>query len=94
MKKALSEASELDGYDELNPEDREKIDKAWEEGHVAEEDIPETAKKAAGEDDGEDEKPKRKKAAAKKTDEEVGEKPKRVRAPKAKVFQTLFLFAF
>jgi hypothetical protein len=84
MKKSINEGSDLDGYDELNPEDKEKVDKAWDEGHVAEEDIPESAKKPAGED-GEEEKPKRKKAAAKKTDEEGGEKPKKARATKAKV---------
>jgi len=87
MKKSLDEASELDGYDDLKPEDKKKIDKTWEDGHVADEDIPESAKKPAGED-GEEEKPKRKKAAPKKTDEEGGEKPKRARPTKAKVIRT------
>ena len=76
--------SELDGYDDLNSEDKNKLSKAWEDGHVAEEDIPETAKKPVGEDGGE-EKPKKKKATAKKTDEVGGEKPKKARATKVKV---------
>jgi hypothetical protein len=80
----LNEASDLDGYDDLSSEDKERVDKAWEDGHVADEDIPESAKKPVGED-GDEEKPKRKKAAAKKTDEEGGEKPKRARATKVRV---------
>ena len=84
MQKTLSAASELDGYSDLRPEDQERVDKAWEDGHVADEDIPESAKKPAGEGDEEEDKPKRKKAAAKKTEEE-GEKPKKARAAKAKV---------
>jgi len=74
--------SELDGYDDLKAEDKDKLSKAWEDGHVADEDIPESAKKPVGED-GEVEKPQRKKAAA-KTDGEGGEKPKKARATKAK----------
>jgi hypothetical protein len=88
MKKSLNEASDLDGYDALSPEDKGKIDKAWIDGHVADEDIPESGKKPIGEE-GEEEKPKRKKAAAKKTDEEAADKPKRARATKAKVIQTV-----
>ena len=84
MKKSLTDVSELDGYEDLKPEDQAKITKAWEEGHVADEDIPETAKKPVGEDD-EGEKPKRKKAAAKKTDEQGGEKPKKARVTKVKL---------
>lgn len=84
LKKSLNEASDLDGYDDLSSEDKERVDKAWEDGHVADEDIPESAKKPVGED-GDEEKPKRKKAAAKKTDEEGGEKPKRARATKVRV---------
>ena len=84
IKKSLTEMSELDGYDDLHSEDKNKLNKAWEDGHVADEDIPESAKKPVGED-GEEEKPKRKKAAAKKTDEEGGEKPKKARATKVKV---------
>ena len=91
MKETYSDASELDGFDELNPEDREKIVKAFEDGHVAEEDIPESARKEGGEmgsDEEGEEKPK-KKAATKRTKnkegEEVAEKPKRSRTTKAKV---------
>ena len=71
MKKSFEEADELDGFEELKDEDQEKIRTAWQEGHVADEDVPETARKPAkdGEDEGEDEddeaKPAKKKAAAK-----------------------------
>lgn len=68
MKKSFENASELDGYEDLRPNDQEKIDKAWEDGAVADEDIPETARKPEKEGDEEDaeEKPKKKKAPAKK----------------------------
>lgn len=69
MKRQFEDADELDGFDELNDADQERIRKAWEEGHVADEDIPDSARKpAADEDDDEDadgEKPAKKKAAAK-----------------------------
>lgn len=92
MKNSFEEASELDGYDELKEEDQAKVVKAWEEGHVADEDIPESARKEGdgeGDEDDEEDKPKKKKAAPKKkkADDEDGEveKPKRSRATK-KVF--------
>lgn len=56
-KEKISDATELDGYEELRPEDQAKLTKAFEEGHVADEDIPDSARKPAG-DDGE--KPKKK----------------------------------
>jgi hypothetical protein len=63
MKKSFPDPEDLDGYEDLNPEDQEKIKTAWEEGHVADEDIPETARKPEGEDeDEEDEKEDKKKA--------------------------------
>jgi len=34
----------MDGYDELNAEDKAKIDAAFENGHVADEDIPDSAR--------------------------------------------------
>ncbi|KIK65652.1 hypothetical protein GYMLUDRAFT_159512 [Collybiopsis luxurians FD-317 M1] len=82
------EASDIDGFEELRPEDQDKITKAWEEGHVADEDIPETARKAEGEADEEEdeEKPKKKaRATKKKGDDDGEEKPKKARATKAKV---------
>ena len=92
MKKKFEEASELDGYEDLNEDDRAKVTKAWVDGHVAEEDIPESAKKpeaeAGDEDDDDDEKPKKKRAPKKKAgdaDGEAKEKPKRTRTTKAKV---------
>lgn len=83
MKKSFTEADELDGFDELQPADQDKIRKAWEDGHVADEDIPETARKAQG-DDGADEeaKPKKKRAPAKKADEGEAAKPKKARTSK------------
>ncbi|KAI0319442.1 hypothetical protein OF83DRAFT_1110333 [Amylostereum chailletii] len=86
MKKSFDQAEDLDGFDELEDEDKERIRKAWEDGRVADEDIPETARKAdkgdGEEDEEEDEpKPKRKRAAPKKKEAEDGaeEKPKRSR---------------
>lgn len=74
-KKSFDEADELDGFEELKEEDQNKVRTAWEEGHVAEEDIPESAKKPTGDDeesDGEEEKPKKRgsKASKKKEDAE------------------------
>lgn len=91
MKAMFNEASELDGYEDLTPEDQEKVNQAWIDGKVADEDIPETARKpggAAGEDDEEEEKPKKKRAAPKKKAEDANgdeeEKPKKKAAPKKK----------
>ncbi|TDL21946.1 zf-PARP-domain-containing protein [Rickenella mellea] len=96
MKSKFNQASDLDGFDELKPEDQAKIQKAWDEGHVADEDIPETARKPAAEGGDEDggEKPKRKRAPAKKKakkdedeegdEEEAEEKPKKKAAPRKK----------
>lgn len=67
MKKMFEDPSELDGYDDLRSEDKEKVNKAWEDGQVADEDIPETARKPAkdnsGSEDEAKEKAKKKKAA-------------------------------
>lgn len=43
VKKKHSEASDVDGYEDLSEELQQKIDKAFEEGNVAEEDKPESA---------------------------------------------------
>ncbi|KAH9057981.1 hypothetical protein EDB83DRAFT_1042456 [Lactarius deliciosus] len=59
LKKSFTEADELDGFDELQPADQDKIRKAWEDGQVADEDVPETARKAQDDDDVEKEKPKK-----------------------------------
>lgn len=83
MKAKFSNAEDLDGFEDLKEEDQERVRRAWEEGRVADEDIPETARKPADAED--DEKPKRKRAPAKKKDEaEDEEKPKRKRATKSK----------
>lgn len=60
MKKNFDSATELDGFDELPAEDQAKVEKAWEEGHVADEDIPDSARKPEDEEDGEDEGKKKK----------------------------------
>lgn len=83
MKKAFSEADELDGFGDLQPADQDKIRKAWEDGHVADDDIPETARKAEGDDVANEEaKPKKKRAPAKKGDEGEASKPKKARTSK------------
>jgi hypothetical protein len=94
VKKSIGEAAEIDGYEELNDEDKARVVTAWEEGHVADADIPDTAKKPEDEGDEEEEveeKPKKRaaKKATKKADVdedgegEVGaEKPKKARATK------------
>jgi hypothetical protein len=94
MKKSFSEADEVDGFDELQPADQDKIRKTWELGHVADEDIPETARKAQG-DDGADEevKPKKKRAPAKKSDEGETSKPKKARTSK-KASYSYFLSSY
>lgn len=84
MKKSFSEADELDGFDELQPADQDKIRKAWEDGHVADEDVPETARKAEGDDGADEAKPKKKRAPAKKAEEGEAAKPKKARASKKK----------
>ncbi|KAG6899853.1 hypothetical protein C0993_006197 [Termitomyces sp. T159_Od127] len=73
MKKSFSSSSELDGYDDLRPEDKAKVDAAWEAGHVADEDIPESAKKPAGQENEDDEEKPKKKAGAKKAKKDEDE---------------------
>lgn len=66
-KRKVDAADELDGFEELEPADQEKVKTAWEEGHVADEDIPESARKhPANEGDDDDEKPKKRAPARKK----------------------------
>lgn len=89
MQKSFREASEIDGYEELRPEDQAKVIKAWQDGHVADEDIPDSARKAVDEDA--EEKPKKaRKAPAKKkkadeSDGEAVEKPKKSKAAKVRL---------
>ncbi|TFK70796.1 zf-PARP-domain-containing protein [Pluteus cervinus] len=88
IKKNFEDASELDGYEDLKPEDQAKIRQAYRDGHVANEDIPETARKPAREEGGEkidEEKPKKEHDhAKKKVVDEDSEKPKNKRAPRKK----------
>ncbi|KAI0790543.1 hypothetical protein C8Q75DRAFT_122329 [Abortiporus biennis] len=75
MKNIHDDADELDGFEDLNADDQAKIRKAWEEGHVADEDIPESARKPAGDEKDEEEadgsSSKTKKKAAGKAEGEV-----------------------
>jgi hypothetical protein len=86
VKSKFPDAEEIDGYDELKDEDKEKITQAWKDGKVADEDIPESARKEGAGDDEDEEKPKKKRAAPKKKKEAASddeEKPKkRGRKPK------------
>lgn len=82
MKKSFSSADELDGFDELQPADQEKVRQAWDDGHVADEDIPETARKPEGEDEVDEAKPKKKRAPSKKDDGGEVVKPKKARTSK------------
>jgi hypothetical protein len=89
VKKIHDEASDLDGFEDLNEADQARITKAWEDGHVADEDIPESARKPAkegDEDDDEDDdedKPKKKKKATKAAEPKAKAEPRK-RAPKKK----------
>lgn len=79
MKAQFEEADELDGFEDLKDEDQERIRKAYEVGHVADEDIPDSARKPAddedeGEEDG-DAKPKKKAAAKGKKAAAADDKP-------------------
>ncbi|KAH8827308.1 hypothetical protein DL96DRAFT_1606239 [Flagelloscypha sp. PMI_526] len=68
MKDGIGEAKEFDGYEELKEVDQQKIEKAFEVGHVADEDIPDSARKPEGE-----EKPK--KAGGRKKNRSLRKKP-------------------
>lgn len=89
MKAKFAAPDDLDGFEDLKEEDQERVRQAWEQGHVADEDIPSTARKPADDADieGGEEKPKKKRAPAKKKTDTVGgeeEKPKKKRATKSK----------
>ena len=86
LKKSFSKADELDGFDELQPADQDKIRKAWDDGHVADKDVPETARKPDADDGANDEaKPKKKRASPKKDDEGDVAKPKKAARTSKKV---------
>ncbi|KAI5116155.1 hypothetical protein M0805_008426 [Coniferiporia weirii] len=93
MKTKFESASDLDGFDELPEEDQSRIEKAWEDGRVADEDIPDSARKPEAEGDDDEDSGKKKKAAkkapakkrAEDEEEEVDgeeEKPKKKAAPR------------
>lgn len=89
----ISDAADIDGYEDLKPDDQDRVRNAVEAGHVAPEDVPESAQKP----DGEEEKPKRARKVSKKDEDGEGEeKPKRARATSSKVrtFHIFLLVAF
>ncbi|KIJ45019.1 hypothetical protein M422DRAFT_251674 [Sphaerobolus stellatus SS14] len=63
---SLNSADDLDGFEDLKDEDKERVRKAVEEGKVADEDVPESAKKTDADGEEAEEKPKRKRAPPKK----------------------------
>lgn len=67
FKKSFDRADELDGFEELKAVDKERVRKAWEDGKVADEDIPASAQVGGGDQDEDDAaKPKKKRAPPKK----------------------------
>ena len=67
FKKSFDKADELDGFEDLKDADKERVRKAWEEGKVADEDVPGSAKRGSGDEQEEEEsKPKKKRAPPKK----------------------------
>ncbi|KAG9121176.1 hypothetical protein FRC07_002982, partial [Ceratobasidium sp. 392] len=52
FKNQFDEADELDGFEDLKDEDKDRVRTAWAEGHVADEDIPASARKDKDEEDG------------------------------------------
>lgn len=81
-KKQFEEASELDGYEELTPQDQAKITLAWVDGEVADADIPDSARKPEAEEDAEKPKKAPAKKAAKKAVDEDGKDEEAEEAPK------------
>jgi len=76
MKKSFESASELDGFDEISEANQEKLTAAWESGEVADEDIPESARKPEKDDEEEEETAKPKKRTRKKKDDGDDEEAK------------------
>ncbi|CAL1708643.1 unnamed protein product [Somion occarium] len=74
MKEVFEDPADLDGFDDLKEEDQERVRAAWEAGHVADEDIPDTARKPEGEEGEEEE----------EEEEEGGKKKKKAAKPAAK----------
>jgi hypothetical protein len=94
MKKAFSNADDLDGFEDLQPADQEKVRQAWDNGHVADEDIPDTARKPEGEDEADEAKPKKKRASSKNDDGGEVVKPKKSRASKKVIDIVNFTFSW
>ncbi|EIN08917.1 zf-PARP-domain-containing protein, partial [Punctularia strigosozonata HHB-11173 SS5] len=54
MKKSFEDPADLDGFEDLKEEDQEKVKQAYEDGRVAPEDVPESARKPEADDDDEE----------------------------------------
>lgn len=50
LKKKHEVASDIDGFEEISEEDQRRVEKAYDDGHVADEDIPESARKPDGDE--------------------------------------------
>ncbi|GAA5922620.1 uncharacterized protein JCM15063_003364 [Sporobolomyces koalae] len=94
MKDSFEAADEIDGFEDIPGDDQERVRKAFQDGHVADEDIPDTARKPEPASD-EEEKPKKRKTTKRKKKEdsdeeeevkaeEEEEKPKKKKAPAKK----------
>ncbi|RXW17302.1 hypothetical protein EST38_g8557 [Candolleomyces aberdarensis] len=87
LKSQHPEPSELDGYEDLRPEDQAKIVKAWQDGHVDPEDIPPTA--IPNRANGAAEEIAKRKAPAKKKATAHDETPDEVPSPLLRNHQTM-----
>ncbi|KAI0826411.1 zf-PARP-domain-containing protein [Irpex lacteus] len=89
MKKSFDEADKLDGFGELREEDQDKIRKAWDAGHVADADIPETARSREPDEDEHTDNRKKQdnkgKAVKRAKDDDKADEPQQKKARKMKV---------
>ncbi|KAL4062553.1 hypothetical protein J3A83DRAFT_4109785 [Scleroderma citrinum] len=85
IKTSIGSVEDLDGFDDLSDEDKSRLRHAFEEGKVADADIPPSGRKPADEDAKEGEK-SRKRAPKKKADAdtEEGDEPQARKAPTKK----------
>ncbi|KAF9508129.1 hypothetical protein BS47DRAFT_1303166 [Hydnum rufescens UP504] len=66
MKKKHPEVEDLDGFEDLDDGFQAKIETAWQEGHVADEDIPDSARKGPDDTNEDEDDDKKKKTASKR----------------------------
>ncbi|EKM75837.1 hypothetical protein AGABI1DRAFT_116161 [Agaricus bisporus var. burnettii JB137-S8] len=85
VKKSIGAVTEIHGYEDLNDEDKAKVSTALDEGHVADADIPDSARKPEGEEEGKVAMNAAEKADADEDGEgEVTGKPEKAKATKTK----------